>query len=528
MNVSRGTSIAARLLIAVFTFAGSALAGISVKAQDVVNTVNVDGAGVITDMVINGVPILQSEFVDVTLTDFSYVDSAAPDFFLLSGTSSPPPSPPSSAVRGFNVDSGLANGGFHEFTFDSAVVNTAGADIALMDIGRLTDADFFDLTINGTTVQYLPSEAQLVFTSDRNFDLYAPSANGPYGSVPALDAETFSFLTSANSQRRMYLIELDDFGVAAGASIGTADLQGFDGFDVMSVFGLPEIAPPIPGVISAVDLGPGSVVNSITIRGTEVFQSQLINSSMTGFTDSDTAQLILPSASSPPNPVSSVLSDFSLSTGVANYDTLTVAFDSPVENTPNEDIIIADIGIFSDEFEVTINGTTVSFPAVSQDFSTDPFLFDIHTSDGLGPFNTVADLDTEFYSPTVLDAEASSTFVVLDLDDFGIAPGATVTSLEITNTATPEFDTVAVFGLPEVIPTFNGDFDLDGDVDVSDVLDWQRNDGGFLGLIGWQANFTGQPPAIEAGVAVVPEPHSLLLALCGIVLLRGRCFSIVC
>ena len=55
----------------------------------------------------------------------------------------------------------------------------------------------------------------------------------------------------------------------------------------------------------------------------------------------------------------------------------------------------------------------------------------------------------------------------------------------------------------------SGDFDNDGDVDGSDFLAWQRNDGTASGLTAWQDNY-GIGSAV-AGVATVPEPSTLAL-----------------
>ena len=55
------------------------------------------------------------------------------------------------------------------------------------------------------------------------------------------------------------------------------------------------------------------------------------------------------------------------------------------------------------------------------------------------------------------------------------------------------------------------DLDQDLDVDVADLMKWQRDDGGAAGLSAWQSSFTGGP--IAAGIASVPEPASASLLL---------------
>lgn len=56
-----------------------------------------------------------------------------------------------------------------------------------------------------------------------------------------------------------------------------------------------------------------------------------------------------------------------------------------------------------------------------------------------------------------------------------------------------------------------GDFDVDNDVDVSDLALWQRDDLGGAALTDWQNNF-GTGSAVAA-IGAVPEPSSILLAV---------------
>ncbi len=60
-----------------------------------------------------------------------------------------------------------------------------------------------------------------------------------------------------------------------------------------------------------------------------------------------------------------------------------------------------------------------------------------------------------------------------------------------------------------------GDFDFDGDVDGTDLLVWQREDGTAQGLADWKANYGfPSPPVLTA----VPEPSAAVLTLIGIAL----------
>ena len=71
----------------------------------------------------------------------------------------------------------------------------------------------------------------------------------------------------------------------------------------------------------------------------------------------------------------------------------------------------------------------------------------------------------------------------------------------------------------------NADADQDGDVDVSDLLAWQRDDGSATGLATWQSAFTDSPATGDAATEIIPEPTPLALVLAGIgfVGIRLRC-----
>ena len=66
-----------------------------------------------------------------------------------------------------------------------------------------------------------------------------------------------------------------------------------------------------------------------------------------------------------------------------------------------------------------------------------------------------------------------------------------------------------------------GDKDFDGDVDVADLMEWQRSDGSAAGLADWQSNFTGAPPA-SAAIGAVPEPSAAVCVLMGAAAFASR------
>ena len=77
----------------------------------------------------------------------------------------------------------------------------------------------------------------------------------------------------------------------------------------------------------------------------------------------------------------------------------------------------------------------------------------------------------------------------------------------------------------EIIPFISSDFDYNAHVNGDDALKWQRTHADAAGLAMWQSEYgLGNPPAVAAHSVAAPEPTSLLLVVCGLVVstLRRR------
>lgn len=122
-----------------------------------------------------------------------------------------------------------------------------------------------------------------------------------------------------------------------------------------------------------------------------------------------------------------------------------------------------------------------------------------------GPIADDESIDLTVLADHILDANGSVTFR-LSFTGGGGEAGSPASGHHLF------LDNVGVTGLS---PGLTGDFDGDGDVDGSDFLQWQRNDGTTAGLAAWQANF-GAPAlqaATESASHAVPEPTTSLLML---------------
>ena len=87
--------------------------------------------------------------------------------------------------------------------------------------------------------------------------------------------------------------------------------------------------------------------------------------------------------------------------------------------------------------------------------------------------------------------------------------------------------TQSVGGFDYALLTIGGgppDYDGDGDVDIADLMKWQRDDGSASGLTAWQNDFTGS--LLAGSIASVPEPVSAtLLLIAALFALGGRSAS---
>ena len=107
------------------------------------------------------------------------------------------------------------------------------------------------------------------------------------------------------------------------------------------------------------------------------------------------------------------------------------------------------------------------------------------------------DLDTQFIQDLLTSGSQAGFLLVGDAsgEQAGLDNGTSPPVLNI------EFD----------YPVSSCDLDLDGDVDIADLMIWQRDDGSSEGLTGWEETFGVGAPA--GAVAAVPEPGGLVWCL---------------
>ncbi|WP_269522594.1 hypothetical protein [Coraliomargarita parva] len=193
----------------------------------------------------------------------------------------------------------------------------------------------------------------------------------------------------------------------------------------------------------------GDDLATITLNGTVYDAASLINSTLTAVTDNN-GGLLYNDTSAPATP-SSVMSDLSVTSGLLNINSATFTFDEPIVNGAGLDLFILDWGAFGgDTFEITINGATLSnseFGSYGSLYVPNSDILDttIFTSAG---FSSVADMNAALYTAGNISSTYSGGWA-LDLSGFGVADGASITSLTITDIGGATIDPMMVMGIPE-------------------------------------------------------------------------------
>lgn len=187
-------------------------------------------------------------------------------------------------------------------------------------------------------------------------------------------------------------------------------------------------------------VGAGGLLTSDNLIGVEV----------NGFTDANQAQLSTPQGVAGVDPARETYGeDFNVDTGILNYETLDMTFVSPVLNRPGADIVVIDIGRdFNDEFDVTIDGVTVTVANNSDVSEGAERFFSIWTSTQ-SVFASVADLNAATFNLANGGATSERPINLLDLSDFGVAAGDSVSAIALASSG---HDLMLVAGFAAPIP----------------------------------------------------------------------------
>lgn len=201
----------------------------------------------------------------------------------------------------------------------------------------------------------------------------------------------------------------------------------------------------------------GSTLDSVTLDGVTYTTGALVQIELTAFRG-QTASVLLQNDGGPTNPTAQQRRDFLEtdwrgSTGIINpsttNDSVAANFNSPVPNITGPDMFLYEINTSgADSFEIRINGVQLTVDGSDyRDSGAD-------TSDDLvlslsGTPTDLNDLLTSSAAETSSNINQNIMGVAIDFSDFGIAPGATVSSFSYNSATSSTFDPVIIAAVPE-------------------------------------------------------------------------------
>ena len=217
--------------------------------------------------------------------------------------------------------------------------------------------------------------------------------------------------------------------------------------------------------------GTNSNLTSITVGGATYTQSQLVGSTITAFTSSpggNNSNILLEDGGAVPASGSRQAllgGDFNLNTGVLNAGngnaTVSISFASPVVNVAGPDIFLFEIAsnFDPDPFGITINGQTGSIDGGASGNAADLGDWgdtglvsnsDLFARAGGAP-TSLSDLENGTYNLSFANIAQRLYGVGLDLTDYGVAPGGTITGMQYGSAAGGQgtADPVLLVGVPE-------------------------------------------------------------------------------
>ncbi len=218
--------------------------------------------------------------------------------------------------------------------------------------------------------------------------------------------------------------------------------------------------------LKGVALPTGPILDTIEVDGTTHDATNLVNGTMTGVTDTGQVQLMVGSDTSAPSPGagnrSGMLSDLRLDTAILNINEMVFTFDQAIVNTGSGDIdlVFFDWGAFSsDVFNVTINGTTFTGMATGNvptggDFHSESASLTANYFATPSPHDgitTVAELDSMTFGTVKNTSSGGSQGVIgLDLTDFGVLVGGSISQMTITESGSVTVDPSLILGIQAV------------------------------------------------------------------------------
>ncbi|WAC21494.1 CotH kinase family protein [Luteolibacter sp. SL250] len=284
----------------------------------------------------------------------------------------------------------------------------------------------------------------------------------------------------------------------------------------------------------------GNQILGLTVNGANISRDRLQTGTLTSFAGATASVVLAVDGSSTATGAAAegYLSDFLFDTGLINpavgEAAVTLESSPALVNRPGPDIVLLEIntGAPADGFQVRINGVTQQVAGSaygSTGYSTSGAdVLDTRNSGNTSAL-TVASLAQLRAAPL---AESSSNIsqqvfgVALDLSDFGVADGGTVSSIQLGSNTLANFDPVFVAGIvpAQVITsgpiiseflTDNGEGIEDEDGNKPDWIEIYNGTDTPLDLTGWALTNSAATPKrwlFPAGAMLQPYEYKLIFA----------------
>ncbi len=260
----------------------------------------------------------------------------------------------------------------------------------------------------------------------------------------------------------------------------------------------PLSAAPVPVTTITVESG---VLTGLTLNGEPILPAQFIPATVTTFLGGSAVSVVAPDGPAPASgQLAGLLGDHRLDTGLINpalsATAITCTFPTPVINRPGPDLVVMELNAVpgTDGMQVRINGVTQTASATLWGNTGITIGGLTEFTAGSTPANLAA-LQAATLSPNAVGQSLTVFATALELSDFGIAAGASVSSLTLgSSSSTLSLDPVLVMGIsPPVtggpvineIVAANDDGIEDEDTNRPDWIEIYNGSAAAVNLSGW-------------------------------------------
>lgn len=228
---------------------------INLNGAIVISTDGTDAAN-LQSIDIDGTVFSGSDLIGVDVTAFNMTPNGD-DTFQIVPTGTGVNANTGTAATGLMEDSSLTTGyaGLVSLSFDflSPVTNRPGVELFIFEYNPV-EGSALNVTLNGSTTNIAASGNPFTATGstvDTDINGNSSTAATSIGILEGITSFTNTNLTQTGSSIGYHAIDLDDYGVASGASVSDITLTGFNDWDITGVVAVIPEPPTLALVLSA-------------------------------------------------------------------------------------------------------------------------------------------------------------------------------------------------------------------------------------------------------------------------------------